>query len=282
LGHHGADVALVADEAFLASYSPRIQAFILKKIIDSHQPWLFLFGSTPYGREIAPALAAKVGASLVTDCSILDVDGADRLVMTKFIYGGQASAEIVCPDEEPQMATIQPGTVDIDEPDYSREAEVVTVDCGGIDAKPVDTQVIEFLKGNPKEIDISDAEILVAGGRGMANKGSFQLIEELADLIDGSVGGSRVAADKGWIPYSRQVGLSGKTTVPALFIACGISGAVQFLAGMKNSKNIIAINKDKYAPIFNIADLRVLGDVHKILPPLIERIREIKKEKNQG
>ena len=280
LGHYGADVVIVADEEHLAAYSARTYASILRKVVDCYEPWVFLFGSTPSGREIAPALAAMVGTGLVTDCNILDIGESDQLVMTKFVYGGQASAEIICPNARPQMATIQPGLVDVDEPDYSRVAEVATVEDDPVDRLSEMVKILEFIKGDPKKIDISDAETVVAGGRGMNDKEGFRLIEGLADVINGSVAGSRVAADKNWIQYKRQVGLSGKTTTPEVFVACAISGAIQFQAGMKDSKYIIAINKDKYAPIFNIADLKILGDVHKILPPLIEKIWKIR-EKNK-
>jgi electron transfer flavoprotein alpha subunit len=176
------------------------------------------------------------------------------------------------------MATVQAGAVDIDDPDYSRSAALGRVDNGAQPLNTFDAKVVDFVKGDPKGIDISEADIIVAGGRGMESKGSFNFIEEMADLIGGSVGGSRVAADKGWIPFSRQVGISGKTTTPEIFIACGISGAVQFQAGMKNSKHILAINKDRYAPIFGIADIKVLGDLHKILPLLVEKLKKAKKE----
>jgi electron transfer flavoprotein alpha subunit len=277
LGGYGADEVLIADEPCLREYAARTYVSVLREVVTLYHPEIFLFGSTPSGREIAPMLAAKVGAAVITDCNILDIDSSGRLVMTKFVYNGQASVEIACDETATKLATIQPGMIDIDEPDYSRVTTISPLDCGRFNIAPADTKVIDFLRGDPRKIDLSEARIVVAGGRGMADGGGFKLIEELADAIDGSVGGSRVAADKGWIPHSRQVGLSGRTTTPELFVACGISGAVQFLAGMKNSKNIIAINKDRYAPIFSVADLKILGDVKEVLPPLVKELHAIKK-----
>jgi len=230
---------------------------------------------------VAPTLAVKTKSGLVTDCNILDIDENDQLIMTKFIYGGQASVNIVCSNKKLQIATIQPGVVDVDEHNLSRNAEIIEFDTNKITNKfKLDIQVVGFMEGDPKLIDLTDAEIIVSGGRGMDDAEHYKLIEDLAEVFSGSVGGSRVATDKGWIPHCRQVGLSGKITTPKLFVACAISGAIQFQAGMKESKYILAINRDRYAPIFKIADLKILGDIHQVLPFLIERIKKIKKEQN--
>jgi electron transfer flavoprotein alpha subunit len=281
LGHYGADSVLVVEGEDFQHYSIKMYVSVLHELTVSYKPSIFLMGSTPAGREVAPALAAKIGTGLVTDCNILDIAENDRLVMTKFIFGGQASANLIIPNTTPQMATVRPGVIDAEEPDLSKKAEIIKVSIDvRKDQVKSDTRVVGFIQGDPKSIDLSDAEIIVAGGRGMDDRAHFSLITDLAEAINGSVGGSRVAVDKGWISYERQVGLSGKITKPYLFIACAISGAIQFQAGMRESKHILAINKDRYAPIFKIADLKILGDVHQLLPAFIDKIKSNKSKNN--
>ncbi len=279
LGHYGADTVLAVEGEDLHHYSTKMYVSVLQDLTTSYEPWIFLLGSTPMGREVGPALAAKIGTGLVTDCNILDIDQNDQLIMTKFIYGGQASANLIIPNSRPQMATIRPGVIDAEGPDFTEKAEIIKFSINSSkDLVSPGTRVVGFVEGDPKSIDLSDAEIIVAGGRGMDDTTHFSLITDLAETINGSVGGSRVAVDKGWISHERQVGLSGKTTMPKLFMACAISGAIQFQAGMRESKHILAINKDRYAPIFKIADLKILGDVHQILPTLIEKVKKYKSE----
>jgi len=264
----------LADGEGLEQYSANTYASILEDLIKAHAPWILLMGATPIGRDLAPKIAVRINTGLVTDCNILDIDEAGLLVMTKFIYGGKASASIICPNGRPQMATIRVGLVDVEKPDATKKAEIVSVNAG-IKSWESPTKVVGFIKGNPKLVDLTEAERIVGGGAGVGAEEHFRLIEELAEALNASVGGTRVAVDKGWLPFSRQIGQTGKIVSPEIFIICGASGAIHFQMGMKDSKRIIAVNSDRTAPIFKIADVGILGDLHQVGPEIVERLRSL-------
>lgn len=279
LADHGADAIFLADGVELEQYSPKAYASILGDLIKAHAPWILLMGATPIGRDLAPKVAARVKTGLITDCNILDIDEKGLLVMTKFIYGGKASATTICPTGRPQMATIRPGLVDLEKPDKTREAEIVHINVG-VESRDSSTKVVGFIKGDPKVVDLTEAEKIVCGGGGVGGEEQFKLIEELAVTLDASIGGTRVAVDKGWIPFSRQIGQTGKIVSPEIFITCGASGAIHFQMGMKDSKRIIAINIDRNAPIFKIADVGVLGDLHQTIPEIVKRLKNLRATKD--
>ncbi len=271
LARYGAEKIFLADQKDSEAYDPDYQIALLESLIKKHSPWILLIGATPHGRELAPKLAARLKTGLVTDCTILDIDEKGLLLMTKFIYGGKASAMITCPNGRPQMATIRPGLVDLDKGTGRKEAEILAIDplpSGGSAKK-----ILGLLKGDPKQVDLTEAERIVVGGGGVKGKEEFKLIEELAEALGASVGGSRVAVDKGWVPFQRQIGITGKVVAPEVMIICGVSGAVHFEAGVKDSKMILAINSDRNAPIFKRADIKVSGDLHQVIPEILKRVK---------
>ncbi len=246
---------------------------VLSDMINTHAPEVVLYVHTIDGADLACRIAANLGAGLITACDRLDVNDKNLLVAVKLIHGGKASASYICPNSKPQMATVNLDALELKRPDASASAEVTGVQVD-VDPETIKTRTVDFLPGDPRAIDLTEAEIVVAGGKGLGSASNFELIQDLADLIRGSVGASRWAVDEKWLPSDRQIGLTGKTVSPELYIACGISGASQHTMGMKGSKVIVAINKDKNAPIFEIADLNVVGDVLEIIPSLIEQLRE--------
>lgn len=275
LAKHGADEVLVADDKKLEHYTTEAYTKVICDLASERKPGILFIGATFIGRDLGPRVAARLETGLTADCTSLDVEVADgALLATRPAFGGNLMATIACPDHRPQMATVRPGVFDRVETDGSNcKIEKVEINLKDSDIR---TKVLETVKSVKDIVDISEAKTIVAGGRGMGSKENFALIEELAKALGGAVAGSRAAVEKGWIDNAYQVGQTGKTVKPSIYIACGISGAIQHVAGMQDSDMIIAINKDESAPIMQIADYAIVGDVKKVLPELINQFKEMK------
>jgi electron transfer flavoprotein alpha subunit len=273
LAHYGAEKVFVADDPALAHYTAEGYSSVLANLIREAQPALVLLGATTQGKDLAPRLAARLAAGLASDCTGFAVQDGE-LRITRPIYAGKATATVREADR-PYMATVRPNIFAAIEPDTSREAPVeeISVDAGEIKAK-----VVDLIKEAGERIELTEADIVVSGGRGLKEPENFALIEELAGVLGAAVGASRAAVDAGWKDHSYQVGQTGKVVTPTLYIACGISGAIQHLAGMKTSKYIFAINKDPDAPIFKVADYGIIGDLFKVVPVLTEEFKKMMAE----
>ena len=272
----GADEVIVVDHPILEEYVTEPYTKAVHAIIQSKEPEIVLFGASSIGRDLAPRVSARVHTGLTADCTALAIDEETKLLMmTRPAFGGNIMATIVCEDFRPQMATVRPGVMQALEADKSRlgKVEIFNLDFSDED---MNVEICEVVKLTHKSVDITEAKILVAGGRGIGNADGFKAISDLADALDGEVAASRACVDAGWIEKDRQVGQTGKTVRPELYVACGISGAIQHAAGMEGSDFIVAINKDDAAPIFGISDFGVVGDVHKILPKLTEAVKKVK------
>ena len=275
LASYGADKVVLVDNPDLELYSTKPYAYAMCGVIEKYKPAVVLYGATAIGRDLAPRVAARVRTGLTADCTKLDVadDGTKNLQMTRPAFGGNIMATIVCPDYRPQMATVRPGVMQKIKP---IENASVPVDRFAVEipASEKDVQILDVVKKESHKMDNQDAKILVSGGRGMGRPENFKLLQDLADAIGGTVSSSRAAVDAGWVEKDIQVGQTGKTVRPNLYVACGISGAIQHLAGMEESDVILAINKDETAPIFEVADYGVVGDALKILPLFTEEVKK--------
>jgi electron transfer flavoprotein alpha subunit len=271
----GADKVYHCDDEMFRSFNDEPYAGLLSELILQHKPEIVLAGATPIGRSFFPRVAARLKTGLTADCTSLDIDGETKnLLQVRPAFGGNIMATILCPHTRPQMATVRPRVMKRAEYDGSRKGEVVRVAADNVKSR---TKVIETIKEvSEVSVNLQEANIIVAGGRGVGGEKGFQLLFELADALGGCIGASRAAVDEGWIPYRHQVGQTGKTVGPKLYIACGISGAVQHLVGMQSSDIIVAINKNPDAPIFGVATYGIVGDLFEILPLLTKRIREVK------
>lgn len=275
LASFGADKIIMVDNKDLNLYSTKPYAYCITKVIEKYKPAVFLYGATAIGRDLAPRVAARVRTGLTADCTKLDVatDGTKNLRMTRPAFGGNIMATIICPDYRPQMATVRPGVMQKIKPIEGANVPVDKFDLQ-IPASENDVQILDVVKKESHKMDIQDAKILVSGGRGMGKPENFKLLENLASALDGTVSSSRACVDAGWVEKDIQVGQTGKTVRPNLYIACGISGAIQHLAGMEESDVIMAINKDATAPIFDVADFGIVGDALKILPLFTENVKK--------
>jgi electron transfer flavoprotein alpha subunit len=275
LASYGADRIVMVDNKDLDLYSTKPYAYAMCKIIEKYKPAVVLYGATAIGRDLAPRVAARIRTGLTADCTKLDVadDGTKNLQMTRPAFGGNIMATIICPDYRPQMATVRPGVMQKIKPIENADAPVDTFDVQ-IPASEKDVQILDVVKKESHKMDIQDAKILVSGGRGLGCPENFKLLKDLADALGGTVSSSRACVDAGWVDKDIQVGQTGKTVRPNLYIACGISGAIQHLAGMEESDFILAINKDETAPIFEVADYGVVGDALKILPLFTEEVKK--------
>ncbi|WP_024613878.1 electron transfer flavoprotein subunit alpha/FixB family protein [Clostridium sp. Ade.TY] len=275
LGENGADEVIVCDNALLEHYTTDGYTKVICDLANERKPGILFIGATFIGRDLGPRVAARLSTGLTADCTQLDVvvENGD-LLATRPAFGGNLMATIACPDHRPQMATVRPGVFSkVEEKNSNFEIEEVEVKLTEADIR---TKVVEIVKETKEVVDISEADFIVAGGRGMGSKENFDKLYELAEVLEGSVAASRGAIDKGWIERDYQVGQTGKTVRPNIYIACGISGAIQHAAGMQDSDMIIAINKDETAPIMKIADYAIVGDVNKVLPELIAEFKEVK------
>ncbi len=269
---HGADVVYRVDNPALELFSDEIYEKIVADLIRVHKPEIVLAGATAIGRSFIPGVATSVDAGLTADCTRLEIRPEDGvLLQTRPAFGGNIMATIVCPHTRPQMATVRPKVMKEAPFDPQRSGEV-------FDIMPTPRQlvsrikVLESVSETKSKVNIQEADILVSGGRGLENEQGFTLLGKLAEALGGKVSASRAVVDAGWIPYPHQVGQTGKTVAPKLYIACGISGAIQHVAGMQSSETIVAINRDPDAPIFNVADYGVVGDLYEVLPKLIDAI----------
>ena len=273
----GADKVYLIEGAEYKHYSTDAYTTALTDLITTYKPSVILMGATNDGRDLGPRVACRVGTGLTADCTSLGIDEETGLVAwTRPAFGGNIMATILCPNHRPQMGTVRPNVFKRPVPDASRSGELVRV-ASKVKAEDIRTKFIELLTlSETASCNLDEAQFIVSGGRGMGKPENFALIEELANVLGGAVGASRAAVDAGWKPAIHQVGQTGKTVAPKVYIACGISGAIQHLAGMSTSDIIIAINKDADAPIFKFADFGIVGDVLDILPVLIEEIKKLK------
>ena len=276
----GADKVLVVDRPELKLFDTEAYTQVLNSVITTEKPEIVLFGATTLGRDLAPRVSSRLATGLTADCTKLELlkDKERQLVMTRPAFGGNLMATIVSPDHRPQMATVRPGVMKKIAKLEGREGQIVDFSVE-LDTSKLKVKVLEVVKEGGNKVDISEAKILVSGGRGVGAKQNFELLEDLAKEIGGIVSSSRAQVDAGNMPHDRQVGQTGKTVRPEVYFACGISGAIQHVAGMEESEFIIAINKDRFAPIFSVSDLGIVGDLHKILPILTEEIKKYKATK---
>ncbi len=277
--HYGADEAIVVDQKELKDYSTDGYIKAMCTLIKKYNPAVLLIGATNNGRDLGPRVSSRMQTGLTADCTELGVDSETRLVKwTRPAFGGNLMATILCPDHRPQIGTVRPGVFKKPEEDTGRKGEIVheTVEFGPDEIR---TRIVEVItEAGGADVNLEEAEIIVSGGRGVGGPEGFEVLKELADEIGAQIGASRAAVDSGWISSLHQVGQTGKSVGPKIYIACGISGAIQHVAGMSSSDVIIAINKDPDAPIFNIADYGIVGDLFEIIPELTKRIRSSKAE----
>ena len=277
--HYGADEAIVVDQKELKDYSTDGYTKAMCTLIKKYNPAVLLIGATNNGRDLGPRVSSRMQTGLTADCTELGVDSETRLVKwTRPAFGGNLMATILCPDHRPQIGTVRPGVFKKPEEDTGRKGEIIheTVEFGPDEIR---TRIVEVItEAGGADVNLEEAEIVVSGGRGVGGPEGFEVLKELADEIGAQIGASRAAVDSGWISSLHQVGQTGKSVGPKIYIACGISGAIQHVAGMSSSDVIIAINKDPDAPIFNIADYGIVGDLFEIIPELTKRIRSSKAE----
>ena len=270
--HYSVDKVYCINDPLLKDFTTDGYAISIANLIERKKPEVVLVGATSIGRDIAPRIAGKVGTGLTADCTKLEIDSTDnKLLQTRPAFGGNLMATIVCPKNRPQMSTVRPGVMAKAVRNES-ETGILEVVTPELTEKMIRTRLVEILPQEKKSVNLTDARIIVSGGRGLKRAEGFELIKELADKLGAEIGASRAAVDSGWIEHSHQVGQTGTTVRPELYIACGISGAIQHLAGMSDSKYIVAINKDAKAPIFSICDYGIVGDLYEIIPEMIESL----------
>ncbi|MFL0194100.1 electron transfer flavoprotein subunit alpha/FixB family protein [Clostridium sp. WILCCON 0269] len=272
---HGADKVLYADSPLLKHYTTDGYTKVINELIDERKPEILLIGATFIGRDLGPRVAARTATGLTADCTGLDIDPESKnLMMTRPAFGGNLMATIACEKTRPQMSTVRPGVFDKLPRDASRAGKIEKV-AANVAASDIRIDVIEVVKSAKDTVDISEADVIISGGRGLGGPDGFKVLKELADLLGGTIGGSRATIDAGWIDKSYQVGQTGKTVRPGLYVACGISGAIQHLAGMQDSGFIVAVNKDENAPIMQVADLAIVGDLYKVVPELTAQVKAL-------
>ena len=282
---------IVVDDPELKEYRTEPYAHALASVIEKYKPEIFLVGATAIGRDLGPRVSARIHTGLTADCTQLDIGDFplnpipgkeqkhNQLLMTRPAFGGNTIATIACPDFRPQMATVRPGVMQKKERQAGAKANIEEFNPGFTPNQNY-VEILEVVKAVSETVDIMDAKILVSGGRGMGSAENFKILEDLAEVIGGTVSCSRAVVDAGWKPKDLQVGQTGKTVRPNVYFAIGISGAIQHLAGMEESDIIIAINKDETAPIFDVADYGLVGDLNKIVPALTEKLRAEMANKN--
>jgi len=269
---YGADTVLRVDAPELATYVTEPYAQAIYQIIRDNKPSIVLIGATTIGSDLGPRLSARVETGLTADCTGLEISEERDLLMTRPAFGGNLMATIICKEHRPQMSTVRPGVMRMGQRDENRKGTIEDVKIN-FDKSKFRVRVLETVKQTKNLIDITEAHVLISGGRGVGNAEGFDMLRAMANTIGAEVSASRAMVDAGVLGHERQVGQTGKTVRPDLYFAMGISGAIQHLAGMEESEYIIAINKDKFAPIFNVADLGIVGDVRKIVPLLTEKLK---------
>ena len=273
LAQYGATKVYVADDPALQPYASEAYSATLGQVVAQTEPAILLIGATAMGKDLAPRLAAHLGAGLATECTALEIDGG-RLLATRPIFAGKALARVKL-NGDPQIASVRPNVLPAREPNPGSTANVQPVAAV---ADNVRARVVDILGAAEGEIDVAEADIIVSGGRGVGGPEGFDPLRSLAKTLGAAVGASRAAVDAGWIPHAHQVGQTGKTVTPNLYIACGVSGAIQHLAGMKTAKVIVAINKDPEAPIFKLANYGIVGDLFEVLPALEKEFKALLSE----
>jgi len=277
---YGADRVYLLEDELLGRYTPDGYTKTLSELILNKGPSIVLFGATINGREFAPRVAARVQTGLTADCTGLDIDDEGRLVQIRPAFGGKLMAMIVCPEKRPQMASVRPNVMKKIEPDWSRKPKIERVDVD-VAAGSIRTKILDIVKEvSPETIKVEEARIIVSGGRGLGSPENLKMIEDLAQVLGAAVGGSRAIVDAGWLPHHQQIGQTGKTVAPRLYVAIGISGAIQHLVGMQTSDIIIAINKDPEAPIFKVATFGIVGDLFQVVPAITESLRKATAKEN--
>jgi len=269
LGAFGAAKAFVADDPNLALYSAEGYTEAVAKAVEAAAPDAVFFAGTAMGRDLAPRVAAKLGVGALADVIALEKDG-DQFVARRPVYSGKAFATVDSAGSKPQVISLRPNVFAAEETGGS--AEVVALDGLSLAIRAV---VKELMDTGAGELDVAEADVIVSGGRGLKGPENFAILKELADALGGAVGASRAAVDAGWIPHKHQVGQTGKVVSPSLYIAAGISGAIQHLAGMSSSKVIVAVNKDPDAPIFKISDYGIVGDLFDVVPPMVDEVKKL-------
>lgn len=273
----GADKVLVIDDAIVEHYMTEPYAQAITQIVNEQKPSILMIGATTIGRDLGPRLSARIRTGLTADATKLEISEERDFMMTRPAFGGNLMATIMCKENRPQMSTVRPGVMLKMKADNSRKGEIVDYKINFNMEKINRVKLVKIVKEEKDTTDIAEAKVLVAGGRGVANQEGVNKLEALAKELGGEVAASRALTDAGIMDHDRQVGQTGKTVRPSLYIACGISGAIQHLAGMEESELIIAINKDEFAPIFSVADLGIVGDLNKIVPMLTARLaKEVK------
>ena len=270
---YGADRVFLADDPTLSIYRTEPYARILVDLVREYKPEIFLLGASARGRDLAGSVATLLYTGLTADCTGLEIDPQTRLLrQTRPAFGGNIMATILTPNHRPQMATVRHRVFEMPKPDPARQGQIVPVRVQ-LSEEEIATKVVDFIRES-EEVNLADARVIVAGGRGVGGPEGFKPLRELAQVLGGALGASRAAVDAGWIPYVHQIGQTGRTVRPDLYIACGISGAIQHRAGMSTSRVIVAINKDPEAPIFDIATYGLVGDLFEIVPALTEQFRK--------
>ncbi|MBS4536707.1 electron transfer flavoprotein subunit alpha [Clostridium sp. D2Q-14] len=272
---YGADNVIAVDNEKLETYTTDAYSKVIADLIKERKPEIMLIGATTIGRDLGPRVSAKVHTGLTADCTRLEIDDEDgKLLQTRPAFGGNLMATIICPNHRPQMSTVRPGVMEKAKYNEDNTGNIEKVEVSFEDGQ-LKTEVLEVIKSEKEAVALDEAPIIVAGGRGLTDKKGFELLEKLAEKLDGAVGASRAAVDEGWIEHAHQVGQTGTTVRPKLYIAAGISGAIQHLAGMQSSDCIVAINKNPDAPIFKVADYGIVGDLYEVIPELLEALDNV-------
>ncbi|MCL2437147.1 MAG: electron transfer flavoprotein subunit alpha/FixB family protein [Clostridiales bacterium] len=270
---YGADKVILIEDDRLENYTTGAYTSVLNKLVREEEPQMILMGNTAIGKDLMPRLAQRLGVGMASDCIGIEMDSETFVHFVRPIYGGKAFAKVAL-TEHPMMATVRPNTFKVGAPDETRKAEIVnkTADIDSVDLRAIVKEIAHVAGARP---ELAEADIIISGGRGMRGAENYKMLEECADVIGAAVGASRAAVDAGWMEEEFQVGQTGKTVSPTLYIACGISGSIQHLAGMSSSKVIVAINKDPDADIFTVADYGIVGDLFEIVPMLTEEFKKM-------
>ena len=285
LAEYGADKVIVVDDPELKEYRTEPYAHALSSVIEKYKPEIMLVGATAIGRDLGPRVSARIHTGLTADCTQLEIGDFpinpvpgketkhNQLLMTRPAFGGNLYAQILCSETRPQMGTCRPGAFKKPPVSADNQPEIIEVEIH-TPADKIRTRVVEFIKAAEDQgMRLDEADVIVSGGRAMKNAENFAVLQELADELGGTVGCSRAAVDAGWMPQTKQVGQTGSTVSPKIYFACGISGAVQHVAGMSESGTIVAINKDETAPIFEVADYCIVGDLFEVVPALVKELK---------
>lgn len=269
---HGADYVYLAENRLLKDYRTLSYTKVIEELIRKHKPNIFLLGASHIGRDLAPRVSRRIGAGLTADCIDLSIDSKERILLqTRPAFGGNVMATIASRYSRPQMATVRPGVMEaMSLPDHKG---LIVKKSISLAEKEIGLKILNIVNEEKKEVNLSAAKVIVAGGRGVGDENGFRALRELAEVMGGEVAGTRVAVESGWIPAENQVGQTGKSVRPEIYIACGISGAIQHRAGMMHSRYIVAVNKDPAAVIFRVADWGIVGDLHEVVPEMIRQLK---------